>query len=171
MIVLVDEVSEILSPDWTVQRADVADLIQNTGGLFEQKLNMRTVFSDDVGKISAGIVNPVAIKIDLVGEQLAVQCAKRAKRIGGEQNAVGGVKGDHGFGPVYHRCGDKGHGMPAKAPGIALLDLNQLVTIQLEAKLTHEQEGLFGRDDLDLGVTQQDFLNGCTVVGLHVVDD
>ena len=61
--------------------------------------------------------------------------------------------------------------MPAKAPGVTLLDLNQLVTIQLEAKLTHEQEGLFGRDNLDLGMTQQDFLDGCTVVGLHVVDD
>ena len=61
--------------------------------------------------------------------------------------------------------------MLAEALGIALFDLDQLVTVDVKAELTHEHERLFGRDHLDRRITDQDFLNRSAMVGLHVVDD
>ena len=171
MVVLVDEVHQILAPDRAVQRADELDLIQDARRLFEQQLDMRAVFAHDVGQIATRIVDPVAVEVDFIRKQLAVQRAERAERIRGEQRAVCGVKGDHRLGPVHHRRGNEGHDVLAEALGIAFPDLDQLVAVDSKAELAHEHERLFGRDHFDRRVADQDLLDRRAVVGLHMVDD
>ena len=61
--------------------------------------------------------------------------------------------------------------MLAEALGIALFYLDQLVAVDVEAKLAHKHERFFSRNHLDRRVADQNFLNRSAVVGLHMVDD
>ena len=70
------------------------------GGLAQQQLDVGAVLAHNVGQIPPGLVNPVPVEVDLVGKQLAVQGDEGAEGVGGEEDAVGGVKGDHSLGPV-----------------------------------------------------------------------
>ena len=171
LVVLVDEVAQILPPHGTVEGADVLDLVQDAAGLLQQQLDVGAVLAHDVGEVAAGVVDPVPVEVDLVGEQLAVQSAEGAEGVGGEEGAVGGVKGDHGLGPVDHGGSHEGDGVLAEGLGVPFLHLDELMAVDLEAELAHEEEGLLGGDHLHLGPAQQDLLDGGPVVGLHVVDD
>ena len=85
-----------------MEGADVLDLVQNAAGLFQQQLDVGAVLAHDVGEIAAGLVEPVPVKVHLVGKELAVQGDEGAEGVGGEEHPVGGVEGDHGLGPVDH---------------------------------------------------------------------
>ena len=61
--------------------------------------------------------------------------------------------------------------MPAEGAGIPLLDLHQLMTVHVEAELAHKHEGLFGGDELQIGIAPQQLLDGGPVIRLHMVDD
>jgi len=112
------------------------------------------VLAHDVGEVAAGIVQPVPLKVHLVGKQLAVQRAEGAEGVGGEQHAVGEVEGHHGLRPMHHRCAHKGDGVPAEGEGVPLLHLDALVVVHVEAELPHEHKGFFVGDDLHLGMPQ-----------------
>ena len=135
MLVLVENVGDVLAlaPDRAVERANVLDV--QAGCLVQQILHLGAVLAHDVRQIAAGVVDPLAPEVELVGEQLAVQGAERAEGVRGEQHAVGGVKRDHGLRPVDHRRVDEGDGVLAEAAGVALRDLVDLVRVDGEAEL------------------------------------
>ena len=170
-VVLVDEVAQILPPHGTMKGADIPDLVQDAAGLAQQQLDVGAILAHDVGEVPAGLVDPVPVEVHLVGKQLAVQGDEGPEGVGGEEDAVGGIKGHHGLGPVDHGSSHKGDGVVAEGIGVALLDLDALVTVHMEAELAHQHEGLLRGDDPDLGIAQQDLLDGGAVVRLHVVDD
>ena len=70
-----------------------------------------------------------------------------------------------------HGGGDKGDGVFAETPGIALPDLLDLPVGEGEAELVQQDDGLGRGDDLHLRPAEQNFLDGGGVVRLHVVDD
>ena len=70
-----------------------------------------------------------------------------------------------------HGGGDEGDVVLAKAEGITLLDLDELLVVHGEAELPHEHKGFGGGDDFHAGPADEDLLNGRAVVGLHMVDD
>ena len=120
---------------------------------------MGAVLAHDVGKVAPGVVDPVAVKVHLVGEQLAVQRAKGAEGVGGEQHAVGGVERDHGLGPVDHGGLHESNRVVAEGVGVTLLNFDELVAVDVEAELAHDHEGLGGGDDLHIGPADEDLLN------------
>ena len=124
-----------------MQRTDNLDI--NGSRLFQQCLYVRSVFSYDIGIVTAGIIQPVAVKINLIVKQLAIQCAKASKGISGKQNAVCYIKADHCFRPVHHRSLYKGDGVLTEASGIAFLDLF-CAPVNVKAELMHQQEAFFG---------------------------
>ena len=149
-----------------MEGADILDLIQDPTGLFQQELDVRAVLTHDVGEIAAGIVQPVPLKVHLVGKQLAVQRAEGTEGVGGEQHAVSEVEGHHGLRPMHHRRAYKGDGVPTEGEGVPLLHLDALVVIHVEAELPHEHKGFFVGDDLHLGVPQQNLLDAGGVIRL-----
>ena len=132
---------------------------------------MRTVFSDDIYQIAARLVEPVAVEVHFVREQFAVQCDKRTERIRGKQYAVCRIKSNHGFRPVYHRCGYKRYRMAAKAVRISFCDGNAFVLIRMETKLTHQHKGFFCRNHFYLRIAQQDLFYTGAVIRLHMIYD
>ena len=57
----------------------------------------------------------------------------------------------------------EGDGVVAEGEGVPLLHLDALVAVRVEAELVHQQKGLLRGDDGDLGVPQQDLLDGGAV--------
>ena len=169
-VVLLHEIGEILSPHGTMQRADKFDLIQQAGSLLQQGLHLRAVLAHNIGIVAAGIVDPVAVKVHLVGKEGAVQRAEGAEGVRGEERTVCGVEGNKNLRPVHHRGGEEGEGMLPEAQGRAFLDLDALMVAGGEAELLHHREGLRGGNHLHLRIAQQDFLDGSAVIRLHVVD-
>ena len=90
------------------------------GGLFQQGLHGSAVFAHDVGVIAAGIVQPVPLKVHLVGKNSAVQRAEGAEAVGRVQGAGGLVKAHHHLGPVHHGGHGEPQGVAAGAQGAAL---------------------------------------------------
>lgn len=101
VLIFVEDVAQIVAPDKTVQRADHGNF--QAGRLFEQRLYLRAVFAHDVGVIAAEFIDIIAFDVHFVGKQVAVNGAECTKGIGGEQDLIGRIIGDHGFGPVDHR--------------------------------------------------------------------
>ena len=131
---------------------------------------MGTVLAHDVSEVAAGVVQPVPLEVHLIGKQLAVQRAEGAESVGGKEDAVGNVEGHHGLRPVDHRRTHKGDGVLTEGEGIALLHLDALMPVHMEAELTHEHEGLLVGDQLHLGMAQQDLLDAGGVIRLQMVD-
>ncbi len=170
LVVLVDEVHQILPPHGAVEGADELDLVQNAPGLFQEHLHLGAVLAHDVGQVAAGVVNPIPVKVHLVGKELAVQGPEGAEGVGGKEGAVGGVEGHHSLRPMDHGGLHEGDRVLAEGVGIALPDLNELVAVHMKTELPHEHEGLGGGDNLSLGPADENLLDGRAVVGLHVVD-
>ena len=169
-IVLFNKIGKVLAPHGTVQRADEFDLVKQTGGFLQQRLHLRAVLAHDVCEVAAGVVDPVAVKVNLVREESAVKRAERTERVSGEENAVRRVERNEHLRPVHHRSRQEGQGVSAEGQGRALLDLHALVALGREAELTHHRERLRGGNHLHAGIAQQNLLHGSAVVGLHVVN-
>ena len=69
-LILVQKPSQIFPPNWAVKRAEHSDLL--LCGFFQQALHLYSVFSNDVGIIPAGIVQPIPLKLHLIREKVAV---------------------------------------------------------------------------------------------------
>ena len=154
-----------------MEGADILDLVDNAAGLLQQQLNMRAILTHDVHQVAASLVQPVAVEVHLIGEQLAVQCDEGTEGVGGEQHAIGQVEGDHGLGPVDHGGCHEGDGMTTEAVGVTLHHDTDLVVIGMETELAHQHEALLGRDDLHLGPAGENEVDAGGVVGLEVVDN
>ena len=173
MGVFVDDIAQVLPPDGAVKGAEHLDVVQSHDGrrLVQKGHHLGAVLAHDVGVVAPGVVNPLPVEVHLVGEQLPVQGAEGAESVGGEEDAVGGVEGDHGLRPVDHGGVDKGDGVLAEAAAVPLFYLVDLVGVQGEAELVEERHRLGGGDDFHLGPAEEDFLNGGGVIRLYVVDD
>ena len=69
-VIFLQQISEIVSPDRSVERADNPDI--QCGSFLEDVLHLHAVFADDIRIITAGIIQPVAVKIHFVIEDRAV---------------------------------------------------------------------------------------------------
>ena len=98
VLVFIQEPADILAPDGTMQRADHPDL--QTGGFFQQRLHLRTVFADNVRIIAAGVIQPFGFKIDFIRKKIAVQSAEGAESICGKECFIRCIIGDHDFRPM-----------------------------------------------------------------------
>ena len=164
--ILVEKIAEVAAPDKAVQRADIVKL--EPGGLFEHGLNLSAVFADDVCVVTASLVEVISKEIDLVVEQVTVECAEGAEGIGGKQHLVGQVIGHHDLRPVHHGRHDKGEIMLAGRKRVALLHDVVLERVRQAEKLA--EHGLYPvvAYDGDIGVTQRKLVNGGGVVRLHM---
>ena len=169
LAVLLQQPAQVLAPDGAVQRADGADV--QRGGLVQHGLHLRAVLAHDVGIIAAGVIQPVALEVHLIGEQVAVQCAEGAEGVGGEQRAGGGIEADHDLRPVNHRRHGEGEGVRAGGQRVALLDdVGAASHIHVE-ELADHRAGLGGADHRGLRIAAQHVAQRGAMVGLHVVHD
>ena len=75
--ILVQNIAQILAPHGAVEGANHLDV--QAGGLLQQGLDLGAVLAHDVGVVPAGLVQPVPVKVHLVGEQNAVEAPKVPK--------------------------------------------------------------------------------------------
>ena len=168
VLVLVDEPADVLTPHGTVQGADHLNF--DGGGLLQQGLDLGAVLADDIGEVTAHVIQPFGLEVDLVGKDVAVEGAEGAEGVGGEQGLGGDIIGHHGLGPVDHGRHDKGEGVLAGAEGIKLLDHQGMAVHIKGEEVPQHGHGLGVAHDGDAGIPADDFLHGGAVVGLHVVD-
>ena len=83
-------------------------------GFFKHRLNLSTVFSDNVCVIPSCLVHILGVKIDLVGKNCAVKCAECTESVGRKQSFCCYVVGHHNFGPMHHRRHNKSKLMTAE---------------------------------------------------------
>jgi len=151
-----------------VEGADHLDV--QTGGLLQQGLDLGAVLAHDVGVVPAGLVQPVPVKVHLVGEQHSVQGTEGAEGVGGEQDLIGGVIAHHHLGPVDHGGVHKGEGVPAGGDGVPLV--HQLGPLGVGGvELADHVQGLAVADNGGLRVADHQIPQGGGVIGLHVVDE
>ena len=167
--VLLQELVEFLAPDEAVERADHLDL--DGGGLLQDGLDLGPVFAHDVGVVAAGLVDVVVEEVHLVGEQRAVEGAEGAEGVGGEEDLLAHIVGDHDLGPVDHGGGHEGEGVAAGAEGVALVDQVQAAADVEVKELLHHFGDLLVADDGHVGIAQHQLRQGGGVVHLHVLHD
>ena len=117
------------------------------------------------------MIQQVAVEVEFVIEEFAVQRAEGAESVGGEECFIGAVVGNHNFGPVNHGRHDKMEFMFAGGEGIAFgNDFYAAVHIEGE-ELLHHFQCFFVADEGGFGISfADDFKNG-GVVRFHMVDD
>ena len=167
--IFVEEPRNIFAPDRAVQRADHLNL--QPGSLFQQRLYLRAVFSDNVGVIPAGIGKPFCAEIHLVRVQIAVQRAEGAEGVGGIERFRRCVIGHHDLRPMHHRGHDESKGVFAGRERVHLLDeLQAAVNVKCE-EILHHRARLGVADDGYFRMAQDKLADGRGVVGLHVLHD
>ena len=166
-LVFLQEPLQILPPDGTVEGTDHLDL--HPGGPLQQGLDLGTVLAHDVGVVAAGIVQPVPLKVHLIGKDVAVQGAEGAEGVGGEQHLVGGVIGHHHLRPVDHGGHQEGEGVAAGAEGIPLLHHHSPVGDITVKKLADHGDSLGVGHHLGARPAAQQLAQGGAVVRLHVI--
>ena len=167
--VAAQDLVEVAPPEMGVQGADEPDV--ELRRLFEQRGGLHAVLAHDVGVVAARLVGPVALPLDLVGEDAAAHGTEGAEGVSREERTRELVVGDHDLGPVDHRGADELEGVAPEAEGVPLLDLDGArLGVEVE-ELPHELEGLGGPHQPQLGVAPHKVGDDGAVVGLHVVDD
>ena len=58
------------------------------GGPLQQGLDLGTVLAHDVGVVAAGIVQPVPLKVHLIGKDVAVQGAEKVPKASAENSTL-----------------------------------------------------------------------------------
>ena len=170
LVVLVDDPAQVLTPDGAVRGAQHGDV--ERGGLGQHVLDLRAVLAHDVAVVTASLVKPLLLEVDLVGVHVAVEGAEAAEGVGAEEDAGGGVEGHHDLGPVHHGGLNEGEGVRAHREGVALSCGDDAVgdVDALEELADHglgERRGHQGA----LGIAREDLRHAGGMVGLHVVDD
>ena len=149
-----------------MQRANHLDV--KRGGLLEHILHLHAVFAYDVGVIAACVVDPLALKVHLVGEDVAAQSAKGTKGVGREEHLVGSVVGHHHLGPMHHGSHDELKAMATGDNLVALFHHLHLFRFVGEELLDHLCR-LGGAHHRSLGERYQYIHQRGGVVGLHMV--
>ena len=166
--VLFDDIGQIFPPDQAVEGADILDvqalqLLQSGGDL-------GAVLAHDVDVIAPGLVQPIPVKVHLVGEQRPVQRSKGAERVRGEEDLVRTVVGHHHLRPVDHGGHAEGQRMPPQGQGLPLFD-HQGVDGGLSEKLGEHRQGLLVAHHRHIRTAGQQVPERGGVVRLHVVND
>ena len=161
-VVEVQIVAEILREDGAMCRADDGDV--QFRGFLEERLDLRTVFSDDADVITAGFARPAFRIFDVVRAELA-------EAVRGEEDFVLRVIGDDDFRPMDHGGGHEGERMLAEGERVAFGDDDAAVFIVCSEEVLHHRESLGGGDDGRRLVGVHEGGDVARVVRLHVVDD
>ena len=137
--------------------------------LLEDGLDLAAVLADDVGVVPPGLVQVLPVEVGLVGVQGAGQGLEGPEGVGGEEDPLGDVVGEHDLGPVDHHGEDEAQGVLPGGDLVALLHLDDVLRPDV-VEVLHHVEGLAVPDDGDVRPGLQDLGDACAVVGLHVVD-
>ena len=165
--VLLQELVELLAPHKAVERADHLDF--DAGGLLQHGLHLGAIFAHDVGVVAAGLVEIIPEEVHLIGKQRAVEGAEGAEGIGGEEDFLTHIIGDHDLGPVHHGRGHKGEGVAACGEHVALGNQMQAgAHIEIE-ELLHHGGNLLVAHDGHLGMVVHQLAQGGGVVHLHML--
>ena len=167
--ILVNEVADVLPPDEAVEGADRLD--GQSGGLTQKGRDLGAVLAHDVAVVAPGLVQIIPVEVHLIGKESAVHVAEGAEGVGGEENAVGGVKGHHDLRPVDHGGFHEGKIVPSGGEHLALLGLYPAALHIEGEELLHHGLGGGVADDLHVRVLLDHLGQGGGVVRLHVVDD
>ena len=150
-----------------MERADHGNL--HAGYLLEQILHLDAVFAADVEIVAAGFAGPVVVVRTPEGDFL--HGAETAEGIGGEEQPVLFVIGDHDLGPVDHGGHHETEGMAAERERVAFLN-GQRTAFQRDAfeeLRKHLERGGRGYErDGRIGFQHPGDKGG--MVGLHMVD-
>ena len=178
-------------PNGSVGRADIVEL--HAGEFLQCVLHRRAVFAHDVGVV-AHHLQPVVVAVHLLVDDTAVQGAKAAEGVHGEEDRspsygprggficimcrgicsplggrMGGCQRHHRLGPVNHRCQDEVQGIVAQLQRVAVLHLDGIRLRAQSVEAAHHAERLLVADDFHLRVVFFDECQRPAVVGLHVV--
>ena len=137
----------------------------------QNRLDLRTIFADDVGVVAARFIDVFDKEIRLIVEQTAIQRAKGAKGVRTEEGLVSQVIGHHDFGPVHHGCHHKGQLMAADRDHVTFLDQIDFVRKVSEKELSQHRLDLRVAENAGFRIAQQQAFDGCSVVRLHVGDE
>ena len=146
-----------------VERADRFDL--QRGGLFQQRLHLRAVLADNVV-----VVAPCLRRPRRVGG--APQRAEAPEGVGGEEELLCFLVGDHHLRPMNHRGEHKMKRMRAEGERFTLADLQQAVVCRCfrAEELAEHCEGLGVADELHFLIFLRKAQDAAGVVRLHVRD-
>ena len=139
--------------------------------LLEEILHLHAVFADDVRIVPARLLEIVAVKIHLVGEDRAVERAENAEGVRGEERVRALVVGHHDLRPVDHRGKIERELVRAGGEHVAFPDELHVLHGVLAEKLRDHHGGLVVADDRGFRVAQQQLRERGGVVRLHVVYD
>ena len=141
-----------------MEGADGGDV--QSGGLFQQGLNLGTVLAHDADVVPPCLAGPVLLHI---------QCAELAEAVGGEQHLVVGIIGHNDLRPVDHGSGNKGQGVLAQGQGGAFAHHDSTVSVVIAEELLHHVEGLGGGHHCCVGVDLQKIGDVGGMVRLHML--
>ena len=130
------------------------------GGFLQQCLNRLAILANNAEVVPAGFTSPVLYRVK--GTELA-------EAVGGEENLVRIVIGDHDFWPVHHGSHDEGQGMGAEGEFAHLPNFQRVCQVKRREKLLHHGESLLVGNDDGLRVLAGKELNGTCMVRLHVL--
>ena len=148
----------------SVERADRFDL--QRGRLFQQCLYLRAVLADDVVVVASRLRRPRRA----CG---AREGTEAPEGVGGEEELLRFLVGDHYLGPVDHRGEHKMKRMRAEGERFTLADLQQAVVCRCfrAEELAEHCEGLGVADELHFLIFLRKAQDAAGVVRLHVRDN
>lgn len=168
-LVFLQEPANVFPPDGAMEGADHLDV--QSGGPLQQRLDLGTVLAHNVGIIPAGIIQPVPLKVHLIGKDVAVQGAESTEGISGKQDFVGSVIGHHDLRPVDHGRHQEREGVAAGGERIPLLYHNGAAGDVAVKELADHGNGLGVGHHLNVRPAAQQLAQSGAVVRLHMVHD
>ena len=170
VIVFIQQIVQIVSPDQTMKRTDKLNLIQNRRRLVQQFPDMRTVFPDNVSQITTVRVNPVPVIIYLIIKQPAVQSLERTEGIRGKQCSVCKIQCDHRLRPVHHGSFQICDRMLSETGFVSFFYYDRFMAVGMKTKLFHQHKAFFRTENFRFRITVQHHLKRCGMIRLPVVD-
>ena len=137
--------------------------------LLQHRLHLGAVLAHNVGVVAPRLVQIVAVKVHLIGEQRAVQGAEAAEGVRRQQQLVRGIVGQHHLRPVDHGRRHKVQGVPSGGQRLPLLDNGDAPRQLRPEELADHGLGHGAAQHLRLGIVPQQVSQLRCVVRLHVV--
>ena len=166
-LIFINKPAQIFSPYRAVKRADHFNI--KSCCFFQGRLNLSSVFTYNVSKISSGFFQPLCLKVQLVCKNISVQRAKGSKGVCTVKNFIISIISHHSLRPVNHWDHGKCKGVFSCGNGISLFDHNCTVIYVKIKKLFHHGKCLCISHKFHFRITNHNFCKRSAVIRLHVI--